>query len=329
MAGVGKSAVFLALVGNAFLTVTKFVAFILSGSGAMMSEAVHSFADTANQGLLFLGIRRSLRPADERYHEGYGAERYVFALLSASGIFFLGCGVTVYHGIHSLLHPPDLSLSWITFAVLGISIIVDGWVCLQAVREVNETRRGQPFLQFIRTTTDPTLVAVLFEDFVALGGAVIALVGIALAQLTGNPTFDAASSILIGTMLGMLALWLGWRNRELILGPAIPREVTDQVIGYLEEQPSVNAVRALKSRVVAADQYRIAAEVHYDGDHLGKVHGEWVRERLASLRPEESEAFAAEFGRRIIESLGDEVDRMEKELVEKIPQLQHLEFEVD
>ena len=104
MAGSGKSAVLQALIGNGILTVIKFVAFVMSGSGAMMSEAVHSFADTANQALLFIGVKRSMRPADETFAYGYGADRFVFALMSAMGIFILGCGVTIYHGVHSLLH---------------------------------------------------------------------------------------------------------------------------------------------------------------------------------------------------------------------------------
>ncbi|MCG8588830.1 MAG: cation diffusion facilitator family transporter [Proteobacteria bacterium] len=330
MAGGGKGAVFWAIVGNAFLTVVKFLAFLLSGSGALMSEAVHSFADTANQTLLYVGIRRSLRPADSTFHYGYGADRYVFALLSAMGIFVLGCGVTVYHGIHSLLHPPELSLSWITFAVLGISLVVDGVVFYKAIAEVRQNMGQQSFFRFVRESTDPTLLAVLFEDFVATLGVLIAMAGIGLAYWTGNPIYDSLSSIAIGLLLGLLAVWLGLRNRQLILGPAIPGDLHDAVLAYLNEQPSVDTVRGLRTRIVAADRFRIAAEVDYDGGHLARAHVDWVRERVTLLASDEDHAdFAAEFGERLMRALGEEVDRIEAELQTRFPRIRDIDLESD
>lgn len=330
MAGDGKSAVFLALVGNAILTVLKLGAFILSGSGAMMSEAVHSFADTANQGLLFVGMRRSLRPADEKFHYGYGADRYVFALLSAMGIFVLGCGVTVYHGVHSLMHPPELSLSWVTFVVLGISILVDGYVLRTAVKEVNRLRKGKSFSSFVRSSTDPTLIAVLFEDFAATLGCFIALGGIILANTTGNPTWDSMSSIIIGVMLGVMAVWLGWRNRSLILGPAIPEELQKEVLRYLETQPSVDVIRHFRTRIVAADSFRIAADIDYNGRHLARDQGPWLREQAASAESDDDWTnLAQDLGERVVAELGDEIDKIEAEMRIKFPEIHHIDMEAD
>lgn len=328
MAGEGKGAVFLAVIGNAILTAIKFAAFVVSGSGAMMSEAVHSFADTANQGLLYVGKVRSNRPADDRFHYGYGADRYVFALLSAMGIFVLGCGVTVYHGVHSLLHPPELELSWIVFAVLGVSLLIDGYVLRAAIREVNAERGEMGFIAFIRSSTDPTLVAVLFEDCVATAGVVIAAAGILLAQITGEPAYDALSSIAIGLMLGILALWLGWRNRQLILGPAVDAEKTAAVVSFLEEQPSIAAVRDVRTRIVGADRFRLAVEVDYDGRELGRAHADWLRERVAASDPD-WEQITAELGERMMESLGDEVDRIEAELAARFPKMRDIDIEAD
>lgn len=331
MAGAEKGAVFLALVGNAFLTVIKFVAFVLSGSGAMMSEAVHSFADTANQGLLYIGVKRSLRPADEAFQYGYGADRFVFALLSAMGIFVLGCGVTVYHGVHSLMHPPELNVSWITFAVLGISLVVDGYVLTSAVREVNASKGDEGFFSFVRTSTDPTLLAVLFEDSVATFGVVVAMVGIVLSSVTGNPIFDALSSIAIGLMLGVLAIWLGVRNRELILGPAIPDHVEDSVLDFLREQPSIDKVRLLRTRIVAANRFRVAADVDYNGRFLGEKHAEWLKDRVASVDGHDDgwRQVSGEFGERLMESLGEEVDRIEERLRVKHPRVRDVDLEAD
>lgn len=330
MASEGKSAVFMALIGNAFLTAIKLVAFVVSGSGAMMSETVHSFADTANQGLLFTGVKRSKRPPDERYHYGYGADRFLFALLSAAGIFFLGCGVSVYHGIHALFDPPELSIGPVTFGVLAVSMAVDGYVFLASIGEINAKRGDDGFFHFVRNTTDPTVLAVLFEDFVATTGVLVAVAGIMLSHLTGNPAFDAASSIVIGLMLGVLALWLMWRNRQLVLGPAIPAREEKEIFDFLEQQPAIEAVRSLRSRVVASDRFRIAADVDYDGRYLGRSHAEWARARAESCHTEEDwRKFAAEFGERLMESLGDEVDRIEARLAERFPDLRHVDLEAD
>lgn len=328
MVGKSTSTVLLALLGNAFLTIIKFVAFVLSGSGAMLSEAIHSFADSGNQGLLWLGVRRSERPADAMFHYGYGAERFFFALLSAMGIFVLGCGVTVYHGVRHLLHPAKLQVDWITLAVLGISFAVEGWVLLKALQNVSVEKGEQPLLRFIRTSSDPTLLAVLFEDFVACLGVLVAALGILLSVLTGNAIFDALSSIAIGLMLGAVAVWLGYRNRQLILGPAIPQDVERAVIDFLRSQPSVSSVHDIKSRVLAAGHFRLKAELDYDGRSLARQHAAWAKERIPQLAGSGAvDTFVADFGERMLDSLAKEVDRIESELAKRFPRLHYLDLE--
>ncbi len=332
-----KGAVFLAVIGNGFLTIIKFVAFLLTGSGALMSEAIHSFADTANQGLLFVGNLRSTRPADDRYHYGYGAERYVFALLSAMGIFVLGCGVTIYHGIHSLLHPPDLTYSWIAFAVLGISFAIEGMVFISAVREINRERGQTSFFAFMAASSDPTLIAVVLEDFVASTGVLVAAAGIGLSWWTGNPAYDSASSIVIGTLLGFLAVWLGWRNRQLILGPSVGPEKSAAVVDFLNRQPSIDTVEKVRTRIVGAKQFRLAADVDWNGHELGRQQTEWLRERIEAHRGPDGnikddidyQELAMSFGDRLLESLGDEVDRIEALLSKEFPELANIDIEAD
>jgi len=332
MAAGSGGAVFLALLGNGLLTVIKFIAFLLSNSPAMLSEAVHSLADTANQALLFVGIRRSERPADSRYHWGYGGERFLFALLSAIGIFVLGCGVTVYHGVHSLFDPPALSFSWVTYLVLAVALVVDGFVFVTALREVATKKGDQSLWHFIKTSSDPTLLAVLFEDFVASVGVLIAMAGIGLAQITGNVYFDAASSIIIGLMLGFIAIWLGFRNRELILGPSIPKDLEAEVLAFLRDQPSIENVRRVRTRIVASDKFAFAAEVDYDGAYLGKQHSTWVAEKIAGFMAGErgdADEFAGEFGERLLDALSAEVDRLEAELRKRFPRLVFVDLESD
>lgn len=325
-----KGAVFAALVCNALLTVIKFVAFAFSGSGSMFSEAMHTLADTANQGLLFLGIKRSEKAPDAMFTYGYGGERFLFALLSAVGIFVLGCGVTVYHGIHTIIDPQPVEIHWWLFAVLGVSFVMDGFVLLKAVAAINRARQGVPFVKFLRTTSDPTIAAVLLEDGIACGGVLVALAGIGLALITGNPLFDALGSIAVGGLLGFIAIWLGYKNRSLILGRAIPADVQHKALEFLRSQPSVEAVREVQSRVLGADQFALKAEVDWNGRWLGEQAMPWVTANKARLLEEGGEArFSQEFGETIVSALGDEVDRIEKELRRQFPELKYLDFEAD
>lgn len=316
--------------GNGSLTVIKFFAFAVTGSGAMFSESIHSLADTANQALLFLGIRQSEKPADALFHYGYGADRYLYSLLSAVGIFVLGCGVTIYHGIHGLLEPPELQVSWIPFVILAISLVVEGYVLLAAARVVQDKKGDQPLIQYLRTTTDPTIAAVLLEDAVACLGVLVAAAGLGLAYLTGNAMFDAIGAIVIGLMLGAVAVWLGIRNRTLLLGPAIPPELQAEITTYLKQHPAVMRVRNVKTRIVGADNFRLQAQLDFDGAVFGARMKDFVEERYTSMdTPEQREQFARDFGDRILDELATEVDRMEAELEVRFPRLKYVDLEAD
>lgn len=330
MANSSKTAVLGALLGNGVLSAVKFAAFALSGSGAMFSEAIHSLADTANQALLFLGIRQSEKPADALFHFGYGADRYLYSLLSAVGIFVLGCGITVYHGIHGLFVPAQLDPSWIPFAVLGLSFVVEGYVLSTAARIVWRKKGDASFLHFLRTTSDPTIVAVLLEDAVACLGVLIAATCLGLAYATGNPMFDAIGAITIGLMLGVVAIWLGIQNRRLLLGPAIPQDVQAEIVAYLKAHPAVQRVRMVRTRVVGADNFRLQAQLDFDGRYLGERLHPLVESRSGDLGDAAAcSEFAKDFGEQLLDELAREVDRMEAELAERFPRLKYVDLEAD
>lgn len=330
VSGSSKGAVLGALVGNGSLTVIKFFAFVVTGSGAMFSEAIHSLADTSNQALLFLGIRQSEKPADALFHYGYGADRYLYSLLSAVGIFVLGCGVTIYHGIHSLIEPPTLEVSWIPFVILAISFVVEGYVLMAAARVVWDKKGEKSLLEYLRTTTDPTVAAVLLEDAVACLGVLVAAAGLGLAYTTGNAIFDALGAIVIGIMLGVVAVWLGIRNRTLLLGPAIPADLQAEITAYLKEHPAVMRVRNVKTRIVGADNFRLQAQLDFDGAVFGERMKDFVEERYTTMEtPEQREQFARDFGDRLLDELAREVDRMEGELEERFPRLKYVDLEAD
>ncbi|MCA8913878.1 MAG: cation diffusion facilitator family transporter [Planctomycetes bacterium] len=325
-----KSAVFSALIVNIIVTVLKFFAFAVSGSGSMFAEAMHTLADSGNQALLFIGIKRSERPATEMFSYGFGGERFLFALLSAVGIFVLGCGVTVYHGIETLLHPHPLKIGWLDFVILGIGFCLDGFVLLKAIKAINSRRGELSFMKFLRTTDDPTIAAVLLEDGVACFGVIIALIGILLAYFLHMPVFDALGSIFIGGLLGFIAVWLGYKNRGLMLGRAIPPEMQKQALEFINSQPSVDRVRHIQSRVVGADTYTLKAEIDWNGNWFGEQQLDWVHKHEVDLSDTgAAKSFAAEFGERITTAIAREVDRLEVELQKLIPELKFLDFEGD
>ncbi|MEZ5973685.1 MAG: cation diffusion facilitator family transporter [Planctomycetota bacterium] len=323
-----KTAVTLAVAGNAFLAVMKGLAFFFSGSGAMLSEAIHSVADTGNQALLYVGIRRSERPANALFHYGFGAERFFFALMSAVGIFVLGCGVTLYHGVHLLLHPVVPQVGWLDFAVLGLGLLVDGAVLGKAVMVVRNQKGQTPFFRYLKESTDPTLAAVLLEDGVACFGILVALAGIGAAQATGSSIPDAVATLTIAMLMGAIAFWLGYKNRSLILGSALPPEQHKEVVDFLRAQPSVSKVSRAKSRIVGAGRFRFTAEIDWNADVLADRQQEWVEGHWPA-EAADRRRFTQQFAERLTQSIADEVDRLEGELRVAFPQLQHLDLEDD
>lgn len=330
MAGGGdsKSAVILAVIGNSILTVLKFVAFLASGSGAMFSEAIHSAADTGNQALLWIGIRRSQATADATFPYGLGAERFFFALISAIGIFVLGCGFTLYHGVHMLMDKHVPEPGWIDFTVLAISFVIDFLILYKAIKIVNQKRGDQPFFAYLRSSSDPTLLAVLAEDGVACLGVLIAFVGILVSMATESYVPDAIATLMIGAMLGLIAIWIGWKNRTLLLGPGLAPEREAEVVAFLESQPTVERITVSRSRLLGADRYRLHVEVDWNGRVLGEAQTDWIESQSVSLESANDRAsFARAFGERMTEAVGDEVDRLEKVLKDRFPELAHLELE--
>jgi zinc transporter 9 len=317
-------------VGNTLVTIAKSVAFAMSGSAAMLSEALHSLADTLNQILLMVGIVRSSRVADSRFPYGYGAERQVWALMSAVGIFFLGCGVTVYHGVHTLLHPEPLtSLGW-AIGVLAVAFVVEAAVLVIAVRAVASAAAGRPFLRYMMREADPSAVAVVMEDAAACLGVLLAMTGIGMSRITGDPRWDAMASIVIGLLLGVIAIWLIARNSRLLVGPAIPQDVRDTIRTILSSYPAVEKVASVRTRMLDSDTYRVAAEVEFAGEAIATSLEDRLREAWPSISDYPSfRRFAAEYADDVVERLGDEIDALESEIRRQVPRALWLDVEAD
>lgn len=329
-----RFAVIAALTGNAVITVAKGTTFLITGSGAMLSETIHSIADLLNQFLLLIGLVRADRLPDRRFEYGYAGERYVWALISAVGIFFLGCGVTVYHGVQSLFHPPELvfgEMKWAIGALL-FALVIDGVVFVMALKGEwkNAQREKKPFHHYLRKEADPASVAVILEDGAACLGVVIALIAIMLTQLTGSPYWDAIGSLGIGILLGGIAVWLIIRNQELLVGPSIPPETKQQVERILKNNPLVDDVLDLRSRILSIDNYRIKVDLSFDPGELSKRLKKKALAAYPQIQSEQDfEEFCQKYTRDVLDTLAEEIDKIEAEIQRQVPEARHLDLEAN
>jgi zinc transporter 9 len=323
-----QRAVIAAIFGNGFVALIKFLAFYLSGSDAMLSEGVHSIADTGNQVLLLIGIRLSLKRGDDDFQYGYGSERYIFGLLSAAGIFFLGCGVTIYHGVNSLILNRLPAIGWTTFIVLGVSAIIEGVVFLVALRSILAEKKEMPLFAYLRERADPAAVAILLEDGLAVFGLGLASLGILATHFTSVGLWDSIASIAIGVLLGVIAVYLAIENRELLLGRAVPDDAHDRFVAILEGWPGVRGVRDVKTRQLTPEAYILKAEIAFDEKLLlGRLDKVMPVSPPADDR-ERHEALRA-LAKCALLAIATEIDAIESAVRREIPEARHIDLELD
>jgi len=259
-----KAVVWAALGGNLAIAVSKIVAAAFTGSSAMWSEAVHSLVDTGNQWLMLLGMRRSARPPSETHPFGHGLELYFWSFVVAIMIFGLGAGVSVYQGIDKLLHPQPMSHVWVNYVVLGVGVLFEGAVWLFALREFRQQNRKLGWLRAIRSSKDPTVFTVLFEDTAALLGLMVAMLGITLTELTGTPVYDALASIVIGLILAATAALLANECRGLLTGEAATADVRKQICALLSQHPAIVDVHRVLTMHFAPQDVLLNASIKFD-----------------------------------------------------------------
>ena len=238
MAAESKKVIVAALVGNLMVAVTKFVATALTGSSAMFSEAIHSVVDTGNQALMLYGLKRAKLPADRRFPFGHGKEIYFWSFVVAIMIFGVGAGLSVYEGIHSLSNPTELQNPLVNYIVLAFAIAFEGVAWIFAWKAFSRQRGKRGLFEAVRKGKDPTLFVVLFEDSAAITGLLVALLGIALTDVTGNPVYDSIASLLIGLILAVTAIWLAYETKGLLIGesadPEVIKGIEKKVMSYRE-----------------------------------------------------------------------------------------------
>ena len=226
-----KKAIYAALAGNGMIALTKFFASAYTGSSAMFSEAIHSVVDTGNQILLLYGIKRSERPADKTHPFGYGMEVYFWSFVVAILLFGLGSGVSIYEGFSKIQNPHPVTNPFVNYIVIGFAIIFETIAFSVAYRELRKTKGSQSLIKAIRTSKDPTIFTVLFEDFAALLGLMVAGLAIYLGEVLNFPVLDGIASVIIGLILALTASLLAFECKGLLCGEA----ANDQIVAGIED----------------------------------------------------------------------------------------------
>ena len=262
--------VFLALSVNFFIGLIKsFVAFI-TNSSAMFSEAIHSFVDSFNQFLLWFGIKQSKKDNRKIYPLGRGKEEYFWTLVVAVLIFTVGGLVSLEHGIEALSHPKKLENLAISISILSISIILETYVLIKAVKKLRDGKKNKSIMKLLKKSNDGPLIAIVVEDFAATLGLIIALIGTLISYFTNNPIYDAISSILIGILLMVSGLFLGYEMKHLITGEAIDSDLHIELKNALQKNKEIISVITIKTISIGAEKYLCTVELNYQ-DNLEDV----------------------------------------------------------
>jgi cation diffusion facilitator family transporter len=263
----GGKAILAAFLANMGIALAKFIAWFLSGSASMLAEAIHSVADSGNQLLLMLGGRRAKRKADREHPFGYGRERYVYAFVVSIILFSVGGLFSIYEGIEKLTHPHELENAWIPIAVLVVAIVLESFSLRTAVKESNHVRAiGQSWVSFVRHAKAPELPVVLLEDIAALAGLVFALFGVGMTVITHNPVFDAIGTLMIGTLLILVAITLGIETKSLLVGEGATDADHDRIVDAISDGPEVEKIIHIKTLYLGPDELLVAAKLGFASD---------------------------------------------------------------
>jgi zinc transporter 9 len=329
----GNRSAIAALFGNIFVTILKTIVAVFSGSASMFAESVHSFADTLNQSFLLIGLKKSKKPADKHQGYGYGIERFFWSLISACGILFIGAGVTIYHSIQALLYFNNLDLSdfnYFSIVVLCVAFVVEGTTFLIAF---NELKAGRKFSKEVFADADPVTLAVIYEDGAAVLGVIVALAAQFLIRFTGNNIYDPVGGIIVGSILAFLAVLLIVKNHGYIIGKSLDEKVTKEIIKFLIKDPCIENVIEFKSVAVDVNKYRIYATVEWNGSPLYEEIYEAgdLKEEFDNIKNDFKEFTKLMFKTtdRIPRLVGSHIDKIEKRIIKKFPQITYVDIEIN
>jgi cation diffusion facilitator family transporter len=277
-------AVVAAMIANLGIAIAKFVGFVFTMSSSMLAESIHSVADTGNQVLLLFGGRRS-RMAPDRHHQfGYGRERYFWAFVVSIVLFTLGAVFALYEGIEKVLHPHPIDSPQWAIGILAVAIVLEGNSFRIAVSEARPAKGASSWRGFIRHTKSPELPVVILEDLGALVGLVFALVAVVIAMITDNGVWDGIGSILIGSLLGVIAVVLASEMKSLLIGESATTTDEDAIHAAIESHPQVADVIVLRTEHVGPEEILVVAKVEFAPDLTMRRLAEVVDEIEARIR---------------------------------------------
>lgn len=327
-----------AVILNGVNFLAKTTAWLYTGSHSMFAESVHSLADTANQLILAVGIRKSLQRPTADHPYGYHPMRYIAPLISGVGIFCVGCGLSMYHGIEALTSSsPELFISplW-AYGILTFSLLSESTTLFMAVKVLRDGARRSKlqFRDYVAKNSDPGVIVVLLEDVAAVMGIGIAAASMALSTYYGTHLFDAWGSLMIGSLLGAVATFIIQKNTIALVGKSIPRDTLNSINRVIEKDILIRAIHDVKATDLGNGVVRYKAEVDVDGRELSKKYLERVDlkdllEEIRAIKDEKDvETFILVHGEGVVDLLGAEVDRIEKELRRNHPKVRHVDLEV-
>jgi cation diffusion facilitator family transporter len=262
----GNKAVIAALFANLGIAIAKFVGFGITRSSSMLAEAIHSVADSGNQGLLLLGRSRGKRKADTEHPFGYGRERYFWAFVVALVLFSMGGMFALYEGVEKFRHPHELDTPLVAVGILVVAIGLESWSLRTAVHEARAVKGGEGWVAFIRHAKIPELPVVLLEDIGALVGLVLALGGVGMAELTDEPRWDAVGTLSIGVLLTVIALILTVEMRSLLIGETASPADEQAIVRAIEGSPHVRRLIHHRTQHLGPEELLVAAKLELDAE---------------------------------------------------------------
>jgi len=328
------------VMGAIAINTTNFIikagAAAVTGSHSMFSEAIHSAADTFNQLILAYGIQKSKKNPSRDHPYGYSNMQYVSSLISGVGIFCMGAGLSVYHGITGLLTHTEVESVWIALSILGISFLSESVTLGMAVKSIRKSAREQEmtFMEFVMGGYDPCVNVVLLEDLAAVLGVAVAAGCMGVTYYSGSSTADAIGSLVIGGLLGSVASFMIYTNSAALVGRSIPEERIQEFNKVLEGDIMVRQVHDVKGIDMGNGVVRYKAEIDFDGRELARSYIErsdmrqLLPEVLALTTEKDVEEFLLKHGENIVDCLGLEVDRIEKNLRTQHPEVRHIDLEI-
>lgn len=314
-----KRVIYVAFVGNLLIAITKLVASFVTGSSAMLSEAVHSLVDTGNQALLLYGIKRSAKPADEDHPFGYGMELYFWTFVVAILIFGLGAGVSVFEGIKKIQHPEPITDVYINYIVLILAMVFEAGAWIVAFREFQKEKGSLTYLKALRSSKDPTVFTVLFEDSAAMLGLIVALIGIFLGEQLNLPILDGVASVIIGVILALTAAFLAYECKGLLIGESADLAVRSGIRRLIAEEQGIKGINEVLTMHLGPEDVLLNLSIDFAENLSADQVEKTVTELEIDIKNEfsqvkrvfiEAQSFS---GHRHIQSLGSDSDKKETE----------------